>query len=98
MPHLTVRWTPNALQGVHRAYRFLAEKDPDAARAAAGAIRRQAVILGKFPNAGRPADDLDPEHRGLLIPFGASGYVLIYEVRDDAILVLAVRHQKEAGY
>lgn len=98
MPHLRLLWTPNALQGVQKAYRFLAEKDPDAAMAAAGAIRRQAVILQKFPSAGRPADDLDPEHRELLIPFGATGYVLIYEVRDDAILVLAVRHQKEAGY
>ena len=98
MPHLTLLWTPNALQGVRKAYRFLAEKDQDAARAAAGAIRRQAAILRKFPNAGRPADDLDPEHRELLIPFGASGFVLIYEILGDTVLVLAVRHQKEAGY
>ena len=98
MPHLTLLWTPNALQGVQKAYRFLAEKDPDAAKAAVGAIRRQVAILRKFPNAGRPADDLDPEHRELLIPFGASGYVLVYEVHHGAILVLAVRHQREAGY
>lgn len=98
MPHLTLLWTPNALQGVQRAYRFLAEKDLDAARAAARAIRRQALILQKFPNAGRPAHDLDPEHRELLIPFGASGYALVYEVHGETILILAVRHQKEAGY
>ena len=47
--------------------------------------------------AGRPMT-LDPEHRELLIPFGASGYVLVYGVYDDTILVLSVRHQKEAGY
>lgn len=98
MPHLKLLWTPDALRGVERAYRFLADKNPDAAQAAAGAIRRQAAILQRYPNAGRPADDLDPEHRELLIPFGASGYVLVYGVYGDTILVLAVRHQKEAGY
>jgi hypothetical protein len=41
---------------------------------------------------------LDPEHRELLIPFGVTGYVLVYEVYAERILVLAVRHQKEAGY
>ena len=98
MPHLKLVWLPSALQGVQRAYRFLAEKDRGAAQAAAGTIRKYAAILKKFPNAGRPAEDLDPEHRELLIPFGVSGYVLIYEVHAEIILVLAVRHQKEAGY
>lgn len=98
MPHLKLVWSPSALLGVQRAYRFLAEKDRAAAQAAAGAIRKYAAILEKFPNAGRPADDLDPEHRELLIPFGVTGYVLVYEVHAEIILVLAVRHQKEAGY
>lgn len=97
MPYL-VTWLPQAIQGVQKAYRFLAEKDLDAAKAAAGAILQQAHILEKFPNAGRPAGDLDPEHRELLIPFGASGYVLVYEVIGKNINVLAVKHQKEAGY
>lgn len=98
MPRLKLVWSPSALLGVQRAYRFLAEKDKDAAKAAAETIRKQSAILKKFPSAGRPADDLDPEHRELLIPFGVSGYVLVYEVHAEIILVLAVRHQKEAGY
>ena len=92
MPCVTVVWSPGALLGVQRAYRFLA------ARAAVGAIRKQAAILTRYPAAGRPADDLEPEHRELLIPFGVSGYVLVYEVRAETIVVLAVRHQREAGY
>jgi len=100
VPHLKLVWSPDALSGVQRVYRFLAEKDKDAAKAAAGAIRKQAALLTKFPSAGRPADDLDPEHRELLIPFGVSGYVLVYEVEtdSDSILILAVRHQREAGF
>jgi plasmid stabilization system protein ParE len=54
--------------------------------------------LERFPNAGRPADDLEPDHSELLVPFGGSGYVLFYEVVGDAVLILAVKHQKEAGY
>ncbi|MDR2892192.1 MAG: type II toxin-antitoxin system RelE/ParE family toxin [Deltaproteobacteria bacterium] len=98
MPHLSLVWLPSALAGVQRAYRFLADKDKNAAKAAAGAIRKQAAILKKFPHAGRPVDYLDPEHRELLIPFGATGYVLVYEVTGDTVCVLAVKHQKEAGY
>ena len=98
MPYLKLLWSPDALLGVQRAYRFLAGKNRDAARAAAGAIRKQAAILQKYPQAGRPGDDLDPEHRELVVPFGASGYVIVYAVHADHVLVLAVRHQKEAGY
>ena len=41
-----------------------------------------------------------PELRELMIPFGDSGYVALYrhEPSDDAVYVLAFRHQKEAGY
>ena len=96
MPHL--KWTENSLRGVQKVYRFLAQYDPEAAQAAVKTIQNKAAILKRQPGAGRPADDLDPEHRELVIPFGASGYVLVYEVQQDYILVLAVKHQKEAGY
>lgn len=96
MPRL--KWTDNALRGVQKAYRFLAEYDTGAAKAAAKAIKKQAAILKKHPEAGRPADDLDPEHRELVIPFGASGYMLIYEELPEYVLILAVKHQREAGY
>lgn len=99
MPHI-VSWSPRAVSGVQKAYRFLAEKDADAAKAAAQIILQQANILEAFPNAGRPADDLEPEHRELLVPFGATGYVLLYRVNpgNASVTVLSVRHQKEVGY
>jgi plasmid stabilization system protein ParE len=48
---------------------------------------------------GRPLDDM-PELRELIIGFGESGYVALYrhEPDDDAVYVLAFRHQREAGY
>ena len=95
-----VIWSPNALQGVQRAYRFLAEKDMGAAKTMAALLFKQAEILENFPNSGRPARDLEPEHRELIIPFGSSGYVLLYHFDENraAVTVMAVRHQKEIGY
>lgn len=36
----------------------------------------------------------------LIIPCGKSGYVAFYEYDEesDVVLVLAIRHQREAGY
>jgi plasmid stabilization system protein ParE len=97
MPHI-VKWSPQAIEDVRRIYEFLASKNIGAASAAATAILKQAEILEVHLNVGRPAADLEPEHRELVIPFGASGYVLLYEIHDGNVLVLAVRHQKEVGY
>ena len=97
MPYI-VNWTENARQGLERAYLFLAEKSEDAAVAALKAIREKVVLLEQFPNLGRPAEDFEPEYRELVIPFGGAGYVLIYEVIGDSISILALKHQKEAGY
>ena len=95
-----VIWSPRALFGVQRAYRFLAEKYQATANAMAMLLFKHAEILEKFSSSGRPATDLDPEHRELIIPFGASGYVLLYHFDKDraAVTVLAVRHQREVGY
>lgn len=91
-------WTPEASAGLERAYLFLVEKDEEAAIKALDAIDGGSLLLEDFPEAGRPTEDLEPEHRELLIPFGASGYVLLYQVENALVYILAVRHQKEVGY
>ncbi|WP_303193336.1 type II toxin-antitoxin system RelE/ParE family toxin, partial [uncultured Desulfovibrio sp.] len=70
----------------------------EAAIGAIKAIREKVLLLEQFPNAGRPADDMEPEYRELLIPFGGAGYVLVYEVLGNSVYILALKHQKEAGY
>lgn len=91
-------WTPVASDDLERAYLFLAEKDEEVAIKALDAVDEGALLLENFPEAGRPAEDLEPEHRELLIPFGASGYLLLYRVDNALVYILAVRHQKESGY
>ena len=91
-------WTAGATAGLERVYLFLAEKDEEAAVKALEAIDGGARILEGFPHAGRPAEDLEPEHRELLVSFGGSGYVLLYRLENSLVYILAVRHQKESGY
>ena len=96
MPQLI--WTPKSLQGVQRCYRFLASKNPDAASRAVRAIREGMQIVAAQPGVGRPADKMAPEFREWLIAFGDSGYAVLYQVDSEQAVVLAVRHQREAGY
>lgn len=96
MPRLI--WTSQALHDVQRLHRFLAGKNMDAARRAVKAIRESMKVLTRQPGIGRPADDMEPEYREWIIDFGNSGYVALYRYDGEAAAILAVRHQKEAGY
>ncbi len=97
MPRVIV--TEGAAKGLERCRQFLATKAPEAARRAGLVIEQQFLLLETAPDIGRPFLEM-PELRELMIAFGGSGYVALYrhEPADDAVYVLAFRHQKEAGY
>lgn len=97
MPRVIV--TEGAAEGLEQCRQFLAVKAPDAARRAGQAIERQLLPLETAPDIGRPLPEM-PELRELVIAFGDSGYVALYhhEPAEDAVYVLAFRHQKAAGY
>jgi toxin ParE1/3/4 len=76
----------------------MAEENAELGLKAMEAIEEGTLLLARFPNAGRPAVDLEPEQKELLISFGASGYVLLYEVEGEKVFILALRHQREVGY
>lgn len=83
---------------MQRVYRFLRLKDADAARRAVKAIRESVRILSQQPRVGRPVEDMDISFREWPIEFGGSGYVALYHFDGEAAVILALRHQKEAGY
>jgi len=91
--------TETAAKGLEHCRVFLSTKNPNAMKRAALAIDHQLILLEQEPKIGRPLDEF-PDLRELVIPFGDSGFVALnrYEVIDDAVYVLAFRHQKEAGY
>ncbi len=92
-----VIYSERALADLERLFEFLAETEPDAATATAEIIQDAIGILERHPRIGRPA-----EHglRELLISRGRTGYLALYEYIEpiDTIFVLALRHQREAGY
>jgi plasmid stabilization system protein ParE len=96
MPRLI--WSQPALRDVARLYDFLAPKSQDAAKRAVKAIRRGMKALGKHPEIGRPVEELAPEFREWVIPFGHSAYVALYHYDGKQVVILAVRHGREAGY
>lgn len=96
MPRLT--WSPAALRDAQRLYGFLSEKDAGAARRAVEINRAGVKVIARQPGIGRPSEDMEPEYREWMIDFGATGYVVLYRVDDSTEVILAVRHQRGAGY
>jgi plasmid stabilization system protein ParE len=96
MPRLN--WSQPALLDVQRLYRFLATKNLDAAKRAVTVIRQGVKVLGRQPGVGRPIEDMPDEFREWIIDFGDRGYVARYRIDPDAVTILALRHQKEAGH
>ena len=96
MPRLI--WSAPALAGVQRLYRFLAEKNEAAAKRAIKAIREGVKPLVAHPQVGRVAEDMDEAFRDWPINVGDSGYIVRDRFDGEQVTILAVRHQKEAGY
>lgn len=99
-----LRFSMAAEDDLVRLFDFLLDRaetleDLDLAQAALEAIRSAALNqLATTPYSFRKAGN-SPTRRELIIPFGASGYVALYEIASpSSVMVLAVRHQREEDY
>lgn len=99
-----VELSPAAEADLERLFDFLLDhaettEDFDRAQAAIDAIRATALHrLAVTPFSFRKAAQ-NPAQRELIIPFGVTGYVALYEiVSPSKVVVLAVRHQLEEDY
>ncbi len=90
-------YTQNAVNDLVRLTDFLIEVDIKAASETINLIEDAINILDRHPLIGRAVDE---EIRELVISRGATGYVALYSVEEhkNAILILAIRHQREAGF
>lgn len=97
-----VRFTEQAEADLVRLYEFILARDETdwaVAERALEAIRNAVRSLELSPFSYRKAVPGNPFLRELVIPFGASGYVALFEIDDDkTISILAVRHQREDDY
>jgi len=96
MPHII--WSDGASRDLIRLHDFLAPKSREAALRAVKAIRQDVKLLATHPEIGRPVEDMLPQFREMVIEFGRGGYVALYHYDGQRVVILAVRHGREAGY
>lgn len=89
-------YSTNAYADLDRFVNFANEQGFDAGTAIS-VIAEAIAILEHHPLIGRPVEH---DLRELVISQGKSGFVALYDYypTDDLVVVLAVRHQREAGY
>jgi len=94
-----IRLTKVAREDLKRLYSFLVVHDIQVANHALQAINKAIELLETFPFTCRKAKADSPFLRELIITFGVSGYVALFEIEENNIVtILAVRHQREDDY
>jgi plasmid stabilization system protein ParE len=90
-------FAPRALDDVDRLADFLRGSSPDLATSTAPIIVDGLQVLKTHPLMGRP---VERGMREALISRGRSGYVALYDydASTDTVVILAIRHQREAGF
>ena len=72
--------------------------DLDIPDRAVQAIKESMAFLASSPFACRKAGS-NPFIRELIIPFGSTGYVALFEIVDShTVIIGAIRHQREDDY
>ncbi|MGE4241142.1 type II toxin-antitoxin system RelE/ParE family toxin [Ramlibacter sp.] len=89
--------TPRGQADIERLCDFLLDSRPEEAARTASLLADALAILEIHPEVGRP---YDLESRELVISRGRSGYLALYHYDEvaDIATVMAIRHQREAGY
>jgi addiction module RelE/StbE family toxin len=90
-------YSDRALNDLERLADFLLASDAQAALETMDLIEEAVAVLKRHPLMGR---SVERDMRELVISRGRTGYVALYSLDaiHDAVLILAVRHQRAAGY
>jgi plasmid stabilization system protein ParE len=101
MKNFVVRFTEEAEADFLRLFDYQLERNILTAELARQAIAKSIELLEIFPFSCRKAGGgaRDPFLRELIIPFGNSGYVALFEIEAEGyVTILVVRHQREDDY
>ena len=85
---MQVRWTPEAADDFARIIEWIRAESPQAALRVAPTIYKAVAELPTSPRRGRIG--LAPNSRELVFP--PWPYIVVYEIADDQVIVLRVRH------
>jgi plasmid stabilization system protein ParE len=91
-------WTSHGRADLIRLRDFLATQSPGAAARAVQTIRSGLTTLKIAPEAGTAVRWLPKGYREWFIPFGKSGYLVLYRYSEGRVVIQALRHGRESGY
>jgi plasmid stabilization system protein ParE len=94
---MKIEWLVPAIHDLRQLRDFILPNNPEAAQRAVKVIKATVALLNKNPRIGKPAENL-PDYHDIVIPFGSSGYLLRYRIQGEYILIVAIKHGKEAGF
>jgi toxin ParE1/3/4 len=83
-----IRWLDQAVADLVQVRSFIAQDNPDAARAVARSVREAVSLLADYPAAGRPGRV--PDTRELVV--AGTAFILPYRVRGGTVEILRVLH------
>lgn len=101
----TVTLLQEAVEDLRRLEDFAIERElssgaPDwtSPQRALDAICEGMQLLSWSPYTCRRAELGNGRSRELIVPFGGTGYIVLFEIVGDNVIVGAVRHQREEDY
>lgn len=101
----TVTLLQEAVEDLRRLQDFAVERElasetPDwtSPQRALDAVREGMRLLSWSPYTCRRAELGNGRSRELIVPFGNAGYIVLFEIVGDNVIVGAVRHQREEDY
>ncbi len=94
---MRIVWLDAAIADLQRLRDFILPYNKEAAQRAARIISAAIAPVASNPRIGKPVEDL-PDYHDIIVPFGASGYLLRYLIQGDTIFIIAIKHCKEAGF
>jgi addiction module RelE/StbE family toxin len=89
----SVELTPRAERDLLRLMRFLGARNPRAAEAAFRALQEGLRSLEEFSERSRQARRRN--HRELRVDYGRDGYVVLYRVDEQRVIVARIFHARE---
>lgn len=84
---MRVIWTEPALDGIDRAYDYLAGLNPRAAAHVAETLRAEGDSLQHFPQRGRPVPITNMRELVTSYP-----YIIRYRIEANEVVILRIRH------
>jgi plasmid stabilization system protein ParE len=94
---MKIEWLPGAVYDLQRLREFIFSHNREAVDRAVTVIKSSVKMLSQYEYVGKPAETL-LGYYDLVIPFGISGYVLRYRIEEGIVVIVAIKHGKEAGF